>query len=584
MKSPLALIQAALEDIVRLEPCVKGTDRDYLTICRRVEDEGLGFLTKTLPSFCDAFDEGLATGQFTCPIGFKRHKRGVIPRFLSGITCEIFDSSTGLIRPNPNLSLIKFVRQFCRLYKKMHYDEKDQENLDRLAKRKFFEVEENIGGIDLSPDELFTLRSVSRYTLPNLEGFDEREMECRHGPGAVSEGVSTNRKWNVLMRNIEKLEEAGHDIVAWSFQPSSQFPETVTSGDSAKLVTVPKDSRSRRTITIEPCWRQYLQQGLNATLRSHIEKCGILRNSLALTDQTQNQKLALVGSQTDEWATIDLSSASDLLSLNLVGEIFRDKPRFLAWLLYSRSPKVDDKSDLRKYAGMGNATTFPVQSVVFATLAIAAIVHGQKYPWYGTVKRVSSMVRVYGDDIIVPTEHAYKVVRWLEHVGLKVNVRKSFLSGKFKESCGVDAYAGVDVTPVYVRYHPSSIRKRDPSSLAHYVSLANMFYLQGHYSMSEICREWVEEVLGRLPLVHRSSGLLGLHTRVDASEFHSWDSNLHRPRLKAYRLLPKFKKDTITSYEALFKCLASPFQEDPKHLERSPVRFRNRLRHGWVAP
>jgi hypothetical protein len=55
---------------------------------------------------------------------------------------------------------------------------------------------------------------------------------------------------------------------------------------------------------------------------------------------------------------------------------------------------------------------------------------------------------VFGDDIIVPSECAEFVIDDLESFGLLVNRTKSFWRGAFRESCGVDAYNGVDVTPV----------------------------------------------------------------------------------------------------------------------------------------
>jgi hypothetical protein len=92
------------------------------------------------------------------------------------------------------------------------------------------------------------------------------------------------------------------------------------------------------------------------------------------------------------------------------------------------------------YAPMGNATTFPVQSLVFWSICVAALQRrGLHQP---------GAVFVFGDDIIVRSECAEIVIDALESFGLLVNRSKSFWRGAFRESCGVDAFNGVDVTPV----------------------------------------------------------------------------------------------------------------------------------------
>jgi hypothetical protein len=89
---------------------------------------------------------------------------------------------------------------------------------------------------------------------------------------------------------------------------------------------------------------------------------------------------------------------------------------------------------------MGNATTFPVQSLVFWAICCASLqYHGFHQP---------GAVFVFGDDIIIPTQAAEFIVDDLESFGLVVNRTKSFWRGAFRESCGVDAFNGVNVTPV----------------------------------------------------------------------------------------------------------------------------------------
>jgi hypothetical protein len=605
MNRPAELLFALLRDLQRLEPDVEGLDRDKATIEKRVKDEGLGFFTHALPSYCDALERGLADGRFTCPMGFARIPRGAIPKLFSGMLSKVFDAATGTILEHPSVSIVKSLRQVLRMFKKLVGSDDREEVLDRLAKDQFLKDDlASVEGYALDDRQEFILSSVCRYLMPNLDSFDPREVVCKHGPGAVYESINANQKWQALCTYSYALDQMGFDTF-YSVSDDSRELELNgelnvygASGDVAKLVTVPKSTSARRTITIEPVVRQFVQQGYNTILRREISKCGILSSCIALADQGPNQKLALEGSITGKWATIDLKSASDLLSLRLVETVFANRPLFLEGILSCRSPNVQvdgRQQHLGKFAGMGNATTFPVQSVVFASLAISALLDGER-PSYRNVKRVASLVRVYGDDIIVPTDKVHQVMAWITSAGLTVNTRKSFCSGSFRESCGVDAYLGVDVTPIYVRRHPGDIPRRDPSTLAHFVAVSNHAWKEAYYDFATLIQTWVEKSLKkRLPFVRSDSGLLGWHSRQEYSEHHKWCPDTHQFLVKGPMLVNVKRKDELDGWAALLKFyhrsldrsdsnLSHLYPEtvDEDHLSMSPVRFKLRIVSRWV--
>jgi hypothetical protein len=595
LKSPIELLLSLLTDVRRLEPDVKGLDRDVITIKKRYENEGNGFLTIALPSLCDSLDRGLAEGKFACPEGFCKPKGGTIPRLFSGMFCKVFAIESGLLLESPCVATVKCLREVLRLFKKLALANDREVILDRKAKDEFIETDTVcVSELDLSEKQQYILDVVCRYILPNLDTFEASELNCKHGPGAVVESLTANQKWSAMLTYSGKLEMMGFDCfysTVWNETDASHILDESNygaSGDTARLISVLKNSTSRRTITIEPLVRQYVQQGLNTWLRDNITRCQVLRHCLALTDQTKNQHLALEGSRTGKWSTLDLKSASDLLSVKIVETVFRHRPLFLKELIDCRSPKVRNGEsiyELRKFAGMGNATTFPVQSTVFAILAIAAIIDGSsQFPSYGNVQRVSRSIRVYGDDIIIPTKWARQVVVWLQKVGLRINLKKSFMDGYFRESCGVDAFLGHDVTPLYVRHHPDTTSIKEPNTIAHYVSLCNQAWLRGLYTMSTLLRDHVEEILRkRLPLVTEDSGLLGLHTRLGAQEFHRWNPELQRPETKGYMLLPITRPDNIDGYAALLKFFHTPLLgRSVGHLKKSPVRFSSKIVQRWV--
>lgn len=587
MKSPIVLLEAVFKDLKRLMPCVKGLDRDLVTIKNRFEHEGYSFLAVTLCTMGDAVDYGLEHGTFACPSSFS--KKGALPKLFSGLLCEVFDSQ-GQLKSDPSVECIMSIRQLTRLFKKMELTSARNKELHDAAVSTFVETDDVLARLNFDDRMSHHLELVSSLVLASLQNFTGgEEVDYRHGPGGVYERVTGNSKWKRLFESLalESVDPSaiGHgDFLYNSCKELSlePFAHRLSYGGKARLISVPKTASAVRTITVEPLLNQYIQQGLNTVLRQEIEKCSILRQCLSLTDQSKNQKLALEGSQTGYWTTIDLSSASDLLSVKLVKIIFGPHSDFLSSLMSSRSTVIESEKlilPLHKYAGMGNATTFPVQSVCFAVLCIAAILDqdGVK-PSYWNCKRAAASVQVYGDDIIVPSAYYHTVRQWFQSFALRVNEKKTFSKGKFRESCGCDAYDGVDITPTYVRADPLTIA-RTTSSIASFVSAANQFWLKGYYETSDLIKKHVEKRLKRrLPLVNPNSGLLGWIDRYGSSEYHSWCPILHTPLIKGLMIVPKNRKDHIDGYPALLKFFnTSLIERRVNHLEVSVIRFKSRI-------
>jgi hypothetical protein len=590
MKSLRFILFNLFEDFKRLNPGVKGLDRDLVTIEARLKDEGYGFLTIALPAFGKSIDSGLEEGRMSIPLGFRKLRRGSLPRFLSGLTSHVFDVKTGLLRQDACVHTVKCLRELCYLFKKMQLDSDQELALDRKAKTAFFSCDNEIQPLS-SSGRMNVLQRVCSFILPNLDNFED--LDCKHGPGAVAEGYTSNQKWLALYNCLSDLDSRvlgyGYDLFSYANNslPQPGSPSLSPSRSSAKLVSVAKSSTSRRTITVEPMLNMFIQQGLNSHLRQEIEKDGILSKCLTLATQEPNQKLALSSSLTKKHSTIDLKSASDLLSNELVKKVFANRPRFLNAAMGCRTDTVlseDSEVLVSKFAGMGNALTFPVQSTVFAVIAISAILYSKgKFPTYRNVKATSSKIHVFGDDIIVPTESYIQVVDWLHYFGLKVNQSKSYSKGNFRESCGVDAFKGHDVTPLYLRFQPD-LPAISPNALENFIAISNTSWMKGLYKFSLALKEIVETRLrNRLPLVSNKSSCLGWHTRVNAYEFQRWNPTLHRFEVRSLVGSSVLREDPIDGYAALLKFYHTPLLgRNDNHLEETERRFTLKHRKRWV--
>lgn len=212
-----------------------------------------------------------------------------------------------------------------------------------------------------------------------------------------------------------------------------------------KVSFVPKNAKAHRAIAVEPLLNSYVQKGIDVVLRHKLLKWGI-----DLRDQTRNQLLARDGSIDGSLSTIDLSSASDSISINLVKMLLPDD--WFSLLNETRSPsyRLDGRRQrYHKFVSMGNGFCFPLETLIFAAAVRAC----------RGAKPDDRRYAVYGDDIIVPTSYAPALLDLLRFMGFRPNVDKTFLGGPFRESCGADWYLGQDVRPVYLDYQIDDVSR-----------------------------------------------------------------------------------------------------------------------------
>jgi hypothetical protein len=205
-----------------------------------------------------------------------------------------------------------------------------------------------------------------------------------------------------------------------------------------KLNFVPKTYKTHRPIVVEPLLNGLAQKGIGKFLKERAMRFG-----LNLRDQTINKSLAFEGSMTNNLATIDLSSASDCISISVVFDLLP-----LPWAEFLSTYRTGCVSDrdknysMEKFSSMGNGFTFELESIIFYSLA------------FGCCQFLDldyRKVSTFGDDIIIPTEAYELLALALEYCGFIINHEKSFASGPFRESCGADWLNGMDIRPFYLK-------------------------------------------------------------------------------------------------------------------------------------
>jgi hypothetical protein len=191
----------------------------------------------------------------------------------------------------------------------------------------------------------------------------------------------------------------------------------------------------------------------------------------------------------------------------------------------------------------------------------------------------------------------------LNQFGFKVNTHKSFWKGNFRESCGMDAYSGIDVTPTYMR-RLLPVDRTDSHGVASTVALANQFYLKGMWRTAKFLRKVVEDLLGSLSAINmasfrqlervidgkpidssRGSAGLGWVSFSNAESFRGWDKNYQCLRDKRWIVSPIRRRDPLEGDAALLKCFGviGSASISPHHLRES-VRYGNlALKRRWIT-
>jgi len=449
---------------------------------------------------------------------------------------------------NGDLKSLKHIRQLLLFgYKTEQQSTKDQ---NEEAFKGFLDSEQSIevwrswflnhGRHD--NDVLFNeaRKIISRITA----GCDFRNVTGHHGPGSCYPPRFPDRKSQFTtyydpIREYYGYSELYHCLPSfWDYIGTSlDRIHSVEGSIVAKITAVPKDSRGPRLICVHPSESIWLQLGQSDVLCKAIESHPLSRGRVSFRDQTLNGTLALQSSSDRAFCTIDLKEASDRVDCELVRYLFGNYQYDL--LSCSRASSYIGLDGvlrvMNKWAPMGNGLTFPVESLVFFALATAGIKCR-----YGVN---CNDVYVFGDDIIIPNHYFDGVCSAFTRAGLIINSSKTFRRGFFRESCGVEAFKGHDVTPIRVKKGVRNVSITDGVSLC---SLAMRLRKQGYYRTSAYIYAQVAKRNGPLP-ISNNPDYSAIYEYVDCrlddllwSKFGTrWFSNLQLHGIKARSVLAR---------------------------------------------
>ena len=302
--------------------------------------------------------------------------------------------------------------------------------------------------IGYGPEDLWVGRFGPGATFSNRGGKTTVPDKMSSNPSLTRDAVWVLPQWLGSQWGAALAQRHGE----LSFVPGNRY------------TTVPKTAKTDRSIASEPSINVFYQLALGRQLRQRLARRprnyrnhggDLVYKSYAGWDldraQDVHRQVAETSSVTREYATLDLSNASDTVARVLV-EILLPRRWFEALDdLRSKKTLINNRwVVLEKFSSMGNGFTFELETIIFAAISCAVTRE------CGGLGLLGCDVFTFGDDIIVKTDVAHPLKSVLEFLGFDLNMEKSYFDDvPFRESCGGDFFSGKPVRPYFLKECPN---------------------------------------------------------------------------------------------------------------------------------
>jgi hypothetical protein len=450
-----------------------------------------------------------------------------------------------------------------------------------------------------------------------------------HGAGSTYEGIKVTGAKGLVNGYDERLRNVfiamGWDPDFSGLMQSPYFADAagkypVVPSDCHAIQAVPKNWKTYRIVSKEPVAYQFMQLGASAAIQDYLKmRLTSISKHYCVDTEDENRELARLGSIDGSYATVDLSHASDSVSLELALSWFDEsclglfvrnlRTTYAKFDLeisgFESAEKVQDLIRVEKFAPMGSGLCFPIESIVFCSISESAVRH---------TRDASRRYAVYGDDIVIDSKAVPWLLEELRDKGFSPNLKKTFFGTKangvndfFRESCGGEYLNGYDVTPPRIsrkfdglltstcddNMHRHAGRHK-ATSISQLITLANNLY---DYRTAR--RFIVNDLLSAgVPLLFDSDGTRGIKSSKPSNNHLRRRYNIHLQRWEVWaaELTSRYKglhyhEDSYLGEIRLFEYLRLAERMHRKHLlypedmvdERmDPYSATTSIRYQWV--
>lgn len=392
----------------------------------------------------------------------------------------------------------------------------------------------------------------STVGVPLMMSYPDVKAKTFDGPEAVQELFLVDYlRWDTTLRPMlddrwKCWENGTLDAVVKDLRTGIR-PDFKYRG--ARLSFVPKKFDKLRTMMPGSTLGQFFQLGTGDVIAERLRNMA----NIDLTNQADCHRLLakFASRHPDVLDTIDWSEASDRLWISLCDAVL---PRdWLEWLKTIRDEVAVYKGKtltLPMIGTMGNGFTFPLQTLLFWSI-LSGIARTDGHD--------ELVISSYGDDGIIPHGMFPSVERFASLVGWKINADKSFTSGCFRESCGMDAIHGEGVRPCQPARPDVVSGLVSVQAFVHVVYNGLLESIQGRCATPNLDR-WVEQVHSELSLgkIHVVPPFYGDNAGIKVKNplLPDRDPCLYRvPLLRSHRLpeVPGINKHLDWEFDALIE-------------------------------
>lgn len=382
---------------------------------------------------------------------------------------------------------------------------------------------------------LFTARRICHSILGEFN-LEEMAPLCTFGKKAAAFLPLRKSYLDVRMRTLNGSEEQWEwfkAVMSMDIHLHRAYREhkNFTFTGIVDIKAVPKSFKACRIIAPDTTIGGFLSRGLGDLIRKKLERGTKIRLS---EQQDFHKKLAQQASIDGKLATIDMSKASDSFVMEHLYALLPDSWHSVVNVVRTSYGELPDETIIRLTSAMlmGSGHTFPLQTLLFYCLCKAVI----------ELSGSNSNVSVYGDDIIIPSRFATRVVTCLEDCGFTINTEKSFWNGPFRESCGGDYHTGLDVRPFMLEHNCCKTTMHEFVALIH--KIINGLQLR-----------WVqEEIPSTLRYLHTL--LVSVNGRINVvPDYEPIDSGIYNPLQEFHKFcsFPRVTNSILTYYKLVRK-------------------------------
>lgn len=408
------------------------------------------------------------------------------------------------------------ILQFLRFPKRFTF--LDADLFERQSIQKFLNVNNRCKQLQRVELPVWLCDRLREVISDIMRGFRVDYADGRFSSGTCCDSAKSLRSkirafsheqpyiWDVMypLSNTCKTQHTFGEDSGWFRSAAGPFPTTHYLGEA---LAVPKNYKTHRIIVRESAYRGFQLQAVRAAIERCIENNGY-DGDIDIHDQTTNQELGRWGVKMGNFATVDMTSASDSVRYDLAMTVFPpcvtreirkwDSTGFMA----AGRPHVK-----HMWSTSGAATTFVVESVLFYAVMRVATDLYCNFAGIDDARRELYYGAAYGDDVIVHADVFETFCDLLSMLGFIVNTDKSFCVESYRETCGGEWFWDGAIKDCATIYWPRKALCRPSAPVK-----------------GEINQQCLETLASLVSLQHRCFALWKDTTATDMGDIAIWYS------------------------------------------------------------